>query len=348
MRLQRQRGWSVTAPALLAACALLAASGCTSAPQPSPTPVPITEAPLTAVPTTATVVPATATATATATAAPVSATFTLAPTTASIPPTLSPTPSVSETFPRDSFAAPTAIDNVYFPLVPGSRFSYRGAVTVDGERLSHRVVFTVSDLTKVIDGVRTVVAYDVDYTPADQVAEVELAFFAQDERGNVWLMGEYPEEYEDGTLVDAPTWISGIDEARAGIIMQAEPSLAGPSYSQGWDPAVEFADRARTFELGSETCVPAGCFEGVLVTDEFNASEPDAHQLKYYAPGLGPVRVGYAGALEDAQEVLELTEVVQLDARAMAGLRQTCLLLDAAGRELSKDVYARSEPLEGP
>lgn len=343
MRHRRKRGWSVTALALLAACALLAAIGCTSAPQPPLTPVPTTAAPLTAVPTTATVAPSTVTATA------VSATFTPAPPTSSIPaPTLPPTPSVSEIFPRDSFAAPTTIDNAYFPLVPGSRFTYRGAVTVDGERLSHRVVFTVSDLTKVIDGVRTVVAYDVDYTPADQVAEVELAFFAQDDRGNVWLLGEYPEEYEDGTLVDAPTWISGIDEARAGIIMQSEPSLTGPSYSQGWSPAVEFADRARTFELGSTTCVPAGCFEGVLVTDEFNASEPDAHQLKYYAPGLGLARVGYAGALEDAQEVLELTEVVQLDARAMAGLRQTCLLIDAAGRELSNDVYARTEPLEGP
>ena len=309
---------------LVAAC-VVALAGCTSAPPPTPT----------AVPATPIVVPAT----------PTPAPPTPSPSPA---PTPAPTPSVSEVLPRDAFADPTAVDNAYFPLVPGTQFVYRGAVTVDDERLSHRDVFTVTDLTKVIDGVRSVVVHDVDYTPADEVSEVELAFFAQDDQGNVWLMGEYPEEYEDGALVAAPTWISGIQEATAGIIMPAEPSLTAPSYSQGWGPAVEFADRARTFELGSRTCVPAGCFEDVLVTDEFNASEPDAHQLKYYARNLGAVRVGYAGALEEPKEVLELATVVKLDEAAMAKLRETCLRIDARGREVSKDVYALTEPLEGP
>lgn len=337
------------------ALALLISISCTSAEQSPTAELPVTAAPLTAAP--ILVTPATGSGIhptaivgfATATATSLSTSFTPAPPSSSIPPpTPLPTPSVSESLPHDAFANPTQIDNLNFPLLPGARFSYRGSVTVDGERLSHRVVFTVTDLTMLIDGVRTVVAYDVDYTPADEVAEVELAFFAQDDVGNVWLMGEYPEEYEDGHLIDAPTWISGIDEARAGIIMQSEPSLTGPSYSQGWAPAVEFADRARTFELGSRTCVSAGCFESVLVTDEFNASEPDAHQLKYYARGVGLVRVGYAGALEDAQEVLELTEVVQLDARTMVNLRQICLRFDAGGRERSKSVYALTEALEGP
>ena len=259
-----------------------------------------------------------------------------------------PTPSVSEVLPREAFSDPTTIDHAYFPLVPGTQFLYRGSVAGDERRLSHRVIFTVTDLTKVIDGIETIVVYDIDYTPAKVVAEAELAFFAQDDQGTVWLMGEHPEEFEDGKLIDAPTWISGLDGATAGIIMQGQPSMTAPSYSQGWAPAVEFADRARTFEMDSKTCVKAGCYEDVLVIDEHNVSEPDAHQLKYYAPGVGPVRVGYAGALEESKELLGLVRVVKLDAAAMAGLRATALALDAHAREISPDVYALTEPLQGP
>ena len=306
--------------------AALVMVGCASSPSPTPT--------ITIAPATPTVAPATATP---------------GPTPSPTPaPTVAPTPSVSEVFPRDAFSDPTTVDNPYFPLVPGTQFVYRGAVGLGDDRESHRVVFTVTDQTKVIEGIPTVVVYDVDYTPARQVAEVEIAFFAQDDEGNVWLMGEFPAEYEDGKIIESPAWISGLDGATAGITMPAEPSLTAPSYSQGWAPSVEFTDRARTFELGSRTCVGTGCYEDVLVIDEFNPSEPDSHQLKYYAPGFGPVRVGWAGAMEPDREVLELTRLTPLDDAAMAKLRSTVLAFDARARQLSPDVYALSEPLQGP
>lgn len=77
--------------------------------------------------------------------------------------------------------------------------------------------------------------------------------------------------------------------------MHAEPAF-GPSYSQGWGPEVEWTDRARVFEIGSAACVPAGCYEDVLVTSEFNPEEIDAYQLKCCAPGVGDVHVGWAGS----------------------------------------------------
>lgn len=255
----------------------------------------------------------------------------------------SPTESLTEEFPRDRFGDPTAIDNEWFPLVPGTQLVYEGEVNVDDERVPHRVIFTVTDLVKEIDGVRTVVLYDLDYT-AEQLVEAELAFFAQADDGTVWLMGEYPEEYEDGELVDAPTWIAGLQGAAAGIAMKAQPQLGGPSYSQGWGPAVDFTDRARVFEVASRTCVPARCYDDVLVIDEFNPDEPDAHQLKYYAPGVGVVRVGWAGALEESQETLELVRVVQLDPDALAEIRAAALRLEESAYAVSEDVYGATPP----
>ena len=45
----------------------------------------------------------------------------------------------------------------------------------------------------------------------------------------------------------------------------------------------------------SRTCVEAGCYDGVKVTEESSEDEPGALQHKYYAPGVGGVRVGWVG-----------------------------------------------------
>jgi hypothetical protein len=250
-------------------------------------------------------------------------------------------------FDHDAFASSTRMDNEWFPLEPGNELVLQGKATVDGERISRKVVITVTDLTKVIDGVRTVVVYEVDYT-GGEVEEIELAFFAQDDEGAVWHMGEYPEEWEEGKFVKAPTWIAGIADARAGIAMMAHPAMDTPSYAQGWGPAVGWTDRARVLETGSKTCVPTGCYTGVLVTDEFNRDEPDTHQLKYYAPGIGNVRVGWAGAREEEQEVLQLTSFRRLGANLLAQVRDKALALDKHGYRVSKDVYAKTPPIERP
>ena len=103
---------------------------------------------------------------------------------------------------------PTAsVDNQWFPLTPGTQFIYRGSSLDDGEPLSHKVVFTVSDMTKEVAGVQVVVIWDRDFTEGVLVEE-EIAFFAQDRDGTVWHLGQYPEEYEGGKLVKSPGCIA--------------------------------------------------------------------------------------------------------------------------------------------
>jgi len=206
-------------------------------------------------------------------------------------------------------------------------------------------LITTTDLTKVIDGIRTVVNYELDYDSGELV-EAELAFFAQDDDGAVWLIGEYPEEYEDGEFVEAPAWLAGSEGAKAGIMMQPEPALATPSYSEGWGPKVGWTDRGRVFETGSETCVPFGCYHGVLVIDEFNRDEPDAHQLKYYASGVGNVRVGWAGAKEEQQETLQLVKLVHFAPDALARERAAALVVERHAYVRSKDLYGKTEPAQ--
>jgi hypothetical protein len=246
---------------------------------------------------------------------------------------------------QSTFNDSTNVDHMWFPLVPGTQLVFEGFTLEDDEQIAHRVVFTVTDLTKEIGGVSAVVIWDEDYEEGELV-ETEIAFFAQDDDGSVWLLGEYPEEYEEGEFVKAPAWIHGTEGSKAGILMPANPQPDTPSFPQGWAPSVEWDDRGRVFEVGSETCVAVDCYENVLIVDEFSLSEPTFFQVKYYAPGVGNVQVGYKGN-DPNGETLELVELKMLSAEELAVAREAALGLEANAYERS-EVYATTEPIEVP
>jgi hypothetical protein len=238
----------------------------------------------------------------------------------------------------------THIDNKYLPLKPGSQLIYKGSAIPEGEktRVKRRVVSTVTDLSKWIDGVRTLVIWEKDYT-AGTLGESEIAFFAQDKAGNVWLLGEYPEEYENRKFVDAPTWISGQKGAHAGIAMLANPKVGTPDYAQGFaPPPVEFVDRARVYKKGQKTCVPVKCYNDVLVIEEFEKGVPGVFHLKYYAPKVGLVKVGWRGANEVEKETLALVKRQQLSSKELAKARKSALKLDKRAYKRSSDVYGKT------
>jgi hypothetical protein len=245
-------------------------------------------------------------------------------------------------FNASNFLHPTRIDNKWLPLVSGTQFILTGRANTGGRRLTHRVILTVTDLTKVIDGVRTVVLWDRDIS-AGQLVEAELAFDAQDDDGNVWNLGEYPEEYAAGVFRGAPnTWIAGAARAKAGIQMLAHPRVGTYSYLQGLSPGINFLDCGRVFQMGQKTCVPIRCYKDVLVTDETSPLNPDgAHQRKFYAPGVGNIRIS---AVNDPEgETLVLARIVHLSPPALAKAREEALKLDRHAYRVSR-VYRTTSP----
>jgi hypothetical protein len=234
----------------------------------------------------------------------------------------------------------TTIDNEWFPLKPGTQWTWKGSTQEEEGRVPHSIVFTVTDLTKEINGLRTLVGWDRDFSDGELV-ETELIFLAQDKAGNIWHLGQYAETFEEGEFVGGSTWLAGLEGAKAGIWVKAEPQLGKPAYSMGFAPPPFFwDDYAKTFKMGQKTCVPAGCFEDVLVTDEFEPGKPGAHQLKYYARGVGNVRTGWRGKDAD-KEVLVLIKVVHLSPTALAKARTEALKL-----ETRAGTYGRMPPAE--
>ena len=260
------------------------------------------------------------------------------------PPNVAPTQGLL-VFPFDpnNFSNPTHINNRWLPLVPGTVLELRGQANRGGGVDLHRVIFTVTDLTKVINGVRTVVVLDRDVSN-NQLAEVELAFFAQDNDGRVWNLGEYPEEFRRGKSLGAPnTWIAGLAGAKAGVHMLAKPRVGGPRYLQGFAPEIEFLDTAKVFKTGQRVRVLGEFHEDVVVTDETSPLElSSGSQRKHHAPGIGIVKVDAVGDPE--AETLILAHMRRLSPEQLAEVRNQALRLDSRGYRVSPDLYGQTPP----
>jgi hypothetical protein len=230
------------------------------------------------------------------------------------------------------------VTNKFLPVPPGTTFTLTGTV---GDS-AHEVVFTVTELTKVINGVRTQVLWDRDFNEGELLEE-ELAFWAQDDFGNVWLFGEYPEEHEGGTVTAPSAWLAGNQNAQAGILMRANPKANTSQYKQGEAPAVEFLDVAKVFAVNQSTCVPTGCYDGVLVIDEHdpNNQPEDGHQFKYHAPDVGIIQVTAKGG--DNPETLVATEHRPLTTEELAEANTRALELDRQAYTMAPATYGNTE-----
>jgi len=99
--------------------------------------------------------------------------------------------------------------------------------------------------------------------------------------------------------------------------------------------------------VGQKVCIPVDCYENVLVIDESSQAEPNAHQFKYFAGGIGNIKVDWQGA-DQTHETLELVEIVHLSANELAKVRAQAIALEKHAYEVSKDVYAQTLPAEYP
>jgi hypothetical protein len=241
------------------------------------------------------------------------------------------------------FSDSTTINNTFLPLLPGTELVLDGQANRGNGLVAHEVIFTITGVTKLIDGVKALAVWDRDISDG-VLAEEELSLWAQDEDGNVWNLGEYPEELEGGVVTGAPsTWLQGVAEAQAGIHMFGDPTLGSGWYRQGWAPSIDFLDCARTHKTDETVCVPAGCYDGVLQTEETSPLDrgPGNKQRKTHAEGVGIVQIAAVGDREG--ETLTLTEFKHLSAADLAAANQRAKQLDTNAYTTAPDVWAGTE-----
>ena len=203
------------------------------------------------------------------------------------------------TFDPANFGAPVA--NSYFPLVPGTRSVLRGVK--DGLTQTERCHGDRPD--QQILGVTATVIHDVSLHHGRPLEET-FDWYAADDDGNVWYMGEDTKEFDaDGHVISTEgSWEAGVDGAVPGIIMLADPQV-NDAYRQEFY-AGQAEDQAWIVRMGGRFTVPYGTVHDVIRSLEWTRLEPNVVTLKVYAPDLGIV---YERTLSGGKEIAALVSV---------------------------------------
>jgi len=191
------------------------------------------------------------------------------------------------------------VDNPWFPLAPGTTFVYRGVK--DGK--SARDVFTVTQATKTIQGVRCTAVRDRLYL-AGRLEERTTDWYAQDRRGNVWYFGESTAELDRAGHVTSTegSWQAGRDGAQAGIYMTARPMVGQSRRQEFYKGHAE--DHFSVLSVRARVSVPFKSSTRALLTKEWTPLEPGTLDHKYYVRGIGQVKeVTVKGPLERSELV---------------------------------------------
>jgi hypothetical protein len=196
--------------------------------------------------------------------------------------------------------------NDYFVLNPGQQLVLEGEE--DGAEIE--LVITALDETKTVDGVETRIVEERE-SEDGEIIEISRNYFAEcTQTGDVFYFGEDVDNYEDGVLINHDgAWLAGVDGARAGLFVPAEPEVGFKHYQEVAPGVAE--DRAEVISIDETLETPAGTFENVLKTEETTPLEPDAREFKLYAPGIGLIQdadlllASYTLAPEDEEEEQE-------------------------------------------
>jgi hypothetical protein len=196
-------------------------------------------------------------------------------------------------FSPTNFHKSTTINNPYFSLVPGTRFTYQGTLqkqpVVDTVYVTHN--------TPTIAGVATIEVRDQVYA-SGVLIEDTLDWYAQDDQGNVWYLGEFATQLPAGTHTGS--WTAGVNGAQPGYIMEAAPKV-GDIYCQENAPGAA-QDAAQVLSVSASRSVPFGSYTGnVLQTKDYSLLEPK-NENKFYEPGVGMLEaISVTGPSEDIQ-----------------------------------------------
>lgn len=177
-------------------------------------------------------------------------------------------------------AAPAPPEVGYFPLEPGTEWTYAGEE--DGLPLLEEI--RILDEPRVVLGQACAQRHQTVWV-AHELRELTTEYFARDAAGNVWKFGEEGFEVVEGELQRSESsWLAGEDGAEPWIAFPARPYVGMTFF--GHSPG-----GVEAFEVRSVTAtvvLPDGSYESCIEIAE-NPQDPDDVDIILYAPKIGAV-----------------------------------------------------------
>jgi hypothetical protein len=229
-------------------------------------------------------------------------------------------------FDRSNFPKSTQITNPYSPMKQGAVFVYSGIV----EGQPEGIVVTVTNATRIVDGVSTVVLNDTVKVNG-QTTETTRDYYAQDTSGNVWYFGEDVLIIKNGQVVGHNgSWLAGVNGAQPGYIMEASPKV-GDFYCNENAPGVA-QDQAQVLSVSSSVCTPYVCTDKqVLLINDTSPIIPGSVEHVWYVAGVGKV---LTKDVVGGQDEVQLDAVLAIDSGSQVAVSSTSTQA-ATGREAS-------------
>ena len=196
-------------------------------------------------------------------------------------------------FDAGQFANPKP--NPYMDLTIGHRNVMTGSGEIDGKQGNVISADIVTGPGPVLLGVQTVQVLDQTVFNG-LLTEQTFDYYANDDQGNLWYFGEDVTNYTydakgHRTGSDSTSaWLAGEGGAMPGIAMPGAPVL-GLTQMQEVAPDQGAMDYFEVVDPDTSLTGPSGTYEHVLKTYETSLSEPDGREFKYFAPGVGLLRV---------------------------------------------------------
>ena len=240
-----------------------------------------------------------------------------------------------------NFVDPTLDTNPFHPLKPGLQWVRAGTTEVGSRVVPHEIITTMTDVIRVIDGVKTIAMLD-ESTDSGEVSQVGMDYMALDKDGNVWILGGYTEDYQGGAYTNTDSAYLGSETGGVlGILSPAHVDANTPRWLIGKAPE-EKASVGTPVEIGGTYCVAFACFKDVRVVQEGNVGAPD-NENKYYAPGVGVINnIPLDASLH--QDTFQLTNFLALSPDGIAEASRTVQDLETHARLVAADVFGSAPP----
>ena len=185
------------------------------------------------------------------------------------------------------FSHPREINNPYLPLSSLKQDILEGTEGDKKVRIARTAKPEVQKTIKVGD--QTVEAFAVEDREWEDgaLAEVAMDYFAQDDNGTVYYLGEDVDEYADGKVVSHEgSWILGTDTPVPGVLLPAKPKIGDKFKSE--DVSAEINENDEVVSLSESVSAPAGNYKDCVKIKE--QLSDGTTEYKYFAKGVGVVR----------------------------------------------------------
>jgi len=185
------------------------------------------------------------------------------------------------------FSHPREITNPFLPLATLKQDILEGTEGGKKVRIERTAKPEVRKTFKI--GGQTVDALAVEDREFQdgQIEEVALDYFAQDDDGTVYYLGEDVDEYQDGKVTGHEgSWLLGKDTKNPGIIFPGHPKIGVKFKSE--DVSKEITENDEIISLSEDVMTPGGNYSNCIKVKEGLAD--GTIEYKYNAKGIGVVR----------------------------------------------------------